>query len=63
MDDTFIENYNGATQNGVSVGAYWYSYATTVEAAKAEAELCYEVIKNYDYTYPIYFDIEDLRKG
>lgn len=59
IDPYFDTNIRQAQALGIDTGAYWYSYATTVEAAKAEAELCYEVIKNYDYTYPIYFDIED----
>ena len=58
-DPTFDYNVQQAQANGIAVGAYWYSYATTVEAAKQEAEVCYEVIKNYEYQFPIYFDIED----
>ena len=59
IDTKFIENVKGAQEVGIDVGVYWYSYATTVDGAYAEAEACYEVIKDYDFTFPVYFDIED----
>jgi len=58
-DPYFEKNVEQAQSLGIDTGTYWYSYATTVEAAQQEAEVCYEVIKNYDFTYPVYFDIED----
>lgn len=58
-DPKFDYNVQQAQANGIECGAYWYSYATTVEGAIAEAEACYSVIKDYDFTYPVYFDIED----
>ncbi|MDE6424647.1 MAG: glycoside hydrolase family 25 protein [Ruminococcus sp.] len=58
-DPTFDYNMQNAQANGIYCGAYWYSYATDVESAIQEAEVCYSVIKDYDFTYPIYFDIED----
>lgn len=58
-DPTFDYNMQQAQANGIACGAYWYSYATDVEGAIAEAEVCYEVIKDYDFKYPVYFDIED----
>ena len=58
-DKKFDENVKGAQAVGIPCGAYWYSYATTVEGAKKEAETCYECIKNYSFKYPIFFDIED----
>ncbi|MBR6623578.1 MAG: glycoside hydrolase family 25 protein [Ruminococcus sp.] len=59
IDDTFIQNMKGAQSVGLDVGTYWYSYAVDVEDAYREAETCYEIIKNYDFQYPVYFDIED----
>jgi GH25 family lysozyme M1 (1,4-beta-N-acetylmuramidase) len=58
-DTRFDENVLGAKEAGIDVGVYWYSYADSVEAAILEAEVCYEVIKDYQFEYPIYFDIED----
>ncbi|MBQ8180775.1 MAG: glycoside hydrolase family 25 protein [Ruminococcus sp.] len=59
IDDTFIQNMAGAQSVGLDVGTYWYSYAVDVEDAYREAETCYEIIKDYDFQYPVYFDIED----
>lgn len=58
-DPKFRQNMEGAQAAGIDCGTYWYSYALTVEEAYQEAEVCYEIIKDYDFTYPVYFDIED----
>lgn len=58
-DAMFETNYKNAKAAGMPVGAYHYSYATTVEQAKAEAQLCLNTIKGKTFEYPIYFDIED----
>lgn len=58
-DPCFDVNVQNAKANGINVGVYWYSYAKTVEDAKKEAEVCYSVIKDYSFEFPIYFDIED----
>lgn len=58
-DPCFRKNVEGAQAAGIDCGAYWYSYATTVEEAYQEAETCYQVIKDYDFTFPIYFDVEE----
>lgn len=58
-DPKFDENMKGAQEAGIACGTYWYSYALSVEEAIQEAEVCYEIIKDYDFTYPVYFDIED----
>lgn len=59
-DKKFIANINGALNAGVDVGAYWFSYAYTVEMAKQEARAFLEVMKPYwgQVTYPLYFDWE-----
>ena len=38
-DAKFEDNYKGAKAAGIPVGAYWYSYATTPDEAKLEAEV------------------------
>jgi len=58
-DVRFDENMKAIRDTDLDYGIYWFSYAQSVEDAIAEAETCYEIIKDYDgYTYPIYFDIE-----
>lgn len=58
-DPKFSANYSGAKSAGVKVGAYHYSYATTVEQAKQEAETFLSWIKGKTFDYPVAFDIED----
>lgn len=59
-DPKFEEYYNGAKSVGLPVGAYWYSYATSVEEAKQEAKTLLEVIKGKQFEYPIYYDVEEM---
>jgi GH25 family lysozyme M1 (1,4-beta-N-acetylmuramidase) len=58
-DPQFETHYKNATAAGLSVGAYWYSYASSVEDAKLEAQACLAVIKGKKFDYPIYFDLEE----
>lgn len=44
---------------GLSVGAYWYSYAASETDARAEAKICLQAIKGKSFEYPIYFDLEE----
>lgn len=57
-DERFEEHYRKAKAAGLNVGAYWFSYATTVAQAEAEADICIQVLKGKQYEYPIFFDLE-----
>ncbi len=59
QDAYFEKNYDGCKASSIPVGAYWYSYALSVDAAKREADTCLKTIENKVFEYPIYFDIED----
>jgi len=59
VDTWFKYNIEEAQKVGMDVGVYWYSYATDAQGAYDEAVSCYNVIKDYDLQYPVYFDIED----
>lgn len=59
VDTWFKYNIEEAQKVGIDVGIYWYSYADNAEGARNEAESCYQVIKDYNITYPVYFDIEE----
>lgn len=61
-DETFERNYAGAKAAGLNVGAYWYSYADSVEDAKKEARVCIEVLKGKQFEMPIYFDLEEKKQ-
>lgn len=56
-DNQFENHYNNL--QGKHLGAYWYSYATTCDDARREAQKCLEVINGKKFDLPIYFDIED----
>jgi GH25 family lysozyme M1 (1,4-beta-N-acetylmuramidase) len=58
-DRQFENNYAGCKSNGIPCGVYWYSYATTIEDAKKEAQVCLQIIKGKTFEYPIYFDLEE----
>lgn len=57
-DKTFERNYSECKKHGIPCGVYWFSYATTAEDARKEAQACLQVIKGKQFEYPIYFDIE-----
>ena len=61
IDEYFHKNIKDAKKNGIKCGVYHYSYATSPDAAIAEAEFCYSNIKGYKLEYPIAFDIEDRK--
>ncbi len=58
-DNQFETHYKNAKEQGWGVGAYWYTYATTVAEAKMEANKFLEVIKGKQFEYPLYIDVED----
>ncbi len=60
-DKKFEDNYSGAKAVGISIGAYWYSYATTVDEARLEAEICVSILKGKQFEFPIYFDLEEKK--
>lgn len=60
-DETFEYNYSECKRLGIPVGVYWYSYATTVEAAKQEAQSCIATLKGKCFEYPVYYDVEEAK--
>ncbi len=58
-DPTFDDNYKEAKRAGLLRGAYYYSYATTVDEAVAEAKRTLELLDGRKLEYPIAFDIEE----
>lgn len=57
-DRQFSTNLKNAQAQGIPCGAYWFSYATTIADAKAEAKAFISVIGNNKFEYPLYFDWE-----
>lgn len=58
-DDMFETHYAGCKKAGLKVGAYLYSYVTSVENSWKEAENCLKFIKGKQFDLPIFYDIED----
>ena len=52
-------NAANASQAGLRLGAYIYSYATSVEMAQQEADFVLNLIKDYPISFPVVFDAED----
>ena len=61
-DTRFEDNYSGAKAAGVPVGAYGYSYAMDEDEARLEADVFMKVIKDKQFEYPVYFDIEESKQ-
>lgn len=61
-DKYFEKNYKAAKAAGLKVGVYWYSYATSIDDAAKEAAVCLEAIKDKQFEFPIYFDIEEQKQ-
>lgn len=57
--DKFVAD---CSKYGIDYGFYWYSYAMSIDEARAEAEKCVEVIKGLSPTYPVFFDMEEKRQ-
>ncbi|GEM_PF-263974 len=57
-DSTFQQNLLGAQMAGLNVGVYFYSQATTVEEAEAEADFVLEKLGATSLMYPVVFDFE-----
>lgn len=58
-DSKFQQNYRNAKAAGLNVGAYWYSYAMSVEEAKEEAVRFMKILGKKQFEYPVYLDFED----
>lgn len=58
-DNMFEKHYAGCVYAGMKVGAYLYSYASTVEGARLEAENCLKFIKGKKFDLPIFYDVEN----
>ena len=59
-DDNFEKNVEGALAAGIKAGVYFYSTAITEEEAVEEADYTLDKIRDYDITYPVVCDYEEL---
>jgi GH25 family lysozyme M1 (1,4-beta-N-acetylmuramidase) len=59
-DTSFRDNITGATNAGVSVGAYFFSQATSEAEAVQEADYVISALSGAAVTMPVAFDIEEV---
>lgn len=59
LDKTFQANIAGATEAGLPVGVYFYTYANTTEEAQRQADWIVEQLGDYPVKLGIAFDWED----
>lgn len=60
LDPYYFDNVKEAVAAGVKVGIYFFSQAKNTEEAIEEAEFVLEHIKEYDISYPVVFDTEEV---
>ena len=63
VDPYFHKNIQNASANGIKVGVYIYSLATTTDMAVQEADFVLNLINDYPISYPVAFDMEDSTQG
>lgn len=62
-DARFKENIEGAINAGLNVGVYFFGTAKSNDEAKEEAEFVISLIRNYELSYPVVYDIETVNEG
>ena len=60
VDPYFTSHIKGASEAGLKIGIYWFSYATSVSKAQQEVNMCLQTINPYKdkISYPVFFDYE-----
>lgn len=59
IDPTFERNYKGCVDNKIPVGVYKYSYATSIEQIKTEANIVIKTLNKRKLDYPVFLDLEN----
>ena len=58
VDENFGKNAKSCSLYGIPFGAYWFSYALSVEEAKEEEKMFLQTVAKHNLTYPLAFDFE-----
>ena len=58
LDNYWETNYKGAKAARIKVGAYWDSYADSVDAAKQEANSFLKALQGKQLEWPVYYHIK-----
>lgn len=62
-DQYFVQNYTGAKNNGLKVGAYYFTSAFTQSGMIKNAQDCLNTLNGRQLDYPIFIDIENPAKS
>lgn len=57
--ESWEKNYQSAKKCGLLVGAYWYTYADSIDEARTEAEDFAAALKGKTPDLPVYLDLEE----
>ena len=58
-DELYQANLEGASSNGIDIGAYFFSQAVNVQEAIEEAEYALELLSGMELQLPVFFDWEN----
>lgn len=61
LDEYFEKNMKAASEAGLSLGVYFFSQAVNEEEAIEEASFLLEELKDYNITYPVAYDMEEIK--
>ena len=59
IDPTFERNYSECKRVGIPVGAYYYTYAQTLDYANKELALFKKAVEGKQFELPLVVDVED----
>ncbi len=60
LDEKYVENLKGCRENGIDIGAYFFSQAITTTEAMEEANYCVAALSGNAIRYPVIFDSEKV---
>ncbi|MCR5652786.1 MAG: 1,4-beta-N-acetylmuramidase, partial [Ruminococcus sp.] len=59
VDSKFEQYYSDAQAAGLDIGCYYYTYSSTVDGIKSDAQELLEIIKGKTFNYPVFLDFEE----
>lgn len=60
LDEKYVENMRGCRENGIDIGAYFFSQAINTNEAIEEANYCVAALSGNAIRYPVIFDSEKV---
>lgn len=59
VDSSFETNYKNAKENGIKLGAYFYTYAENEDEQNQELDVFLPALSRKTFEYPVFVDAED----